>query len=152
MSLSPNLNEKLQASFGFPAFRAGQEQCVQQLLATGRDTAETKVKTERRPAMEDMLCAMAPKSTNGRQTPHHTKAGLPVCCEQALKSVGKQNTHGGCRCGGLREPARAREVALRGGMKRLCLIYRRRRFGGGGHPLLANYRPEISACFASGRH
>jgi len=33
MSLSPNLNEKLQASFGFPAFRAGQEQCVQQLLA-----------------------------------------------------------------------------------------------------------------------
>jgi hypothetical protein len=42
--------------------------------------------------MEEVLCAMALKSTNGRQT-HHTKAGLPVCCEQALKSVGEQNTH-----------------------------------------------------------
>jgi hypothetical protein len=40
----------------------------------------------------------------GRQT-HHTKAGLPVCCEQALKSVGEQNTHGGGRCGDLRETA-----------------------------------------------
>jgi hypothetical protein len=36
------------------------------------------------------------KSANGRQT-HHTKTGLPVCCEQALKSAGTQNTHGGCR-------------------------------------------------------
>jgi hypothetical protein len=36
--------------------------------------------------MEVVLCAMALKSTNGRQT-HHTKAGLPVCCEQALKSA-----------------------------------------------------------------
>jgi hypothetical protein len=41
------------------------------LNKTGRDTAETKVKTERRPVMEEMLCAMALKSTNGRQT-HHT--------------------------------------------------------------------------------
>jgi hypothetical protein len=44
--------------------------------------------------MEEMLCAMALKSANGRQT-HHTKTGLPVCCEQALKSVGERNTHGG---------------------------------------------------------
>jgi hypothetical protein len=29
---------------------------------------------------------MALKSANGRQT-HHTQAGLPVCCEQALKGV-----------------------------------------------------------------
>jgi hypothetical protein len=48
------------------------------LNQTGRGTAETKVKTERRPVMEEVLCAMALKSTNGRQT-HHTKAGLPVC-------------------------------------------------------------------------
>jgi hypothetical protein len=44
--------------------------------------------------MEEVLCAMALKSANGRQT-HHTQAGLPVCCEQALKSVGERNTHGG---------------------------------------------------------
>jgi hypothetical protein len=36
---------------------------------------------------------MALKSANGRQT-HHTKTGLPVCCEQALKGVGEQNTFG----------------------------------------------------------
>jgi hypothetical protein len=66
--------------------------------------------------MEEMLCAMALTSTNGRHT-HHTKAGLPVCCEQALKSAGEQNTHGWCRYGGhLRETARAREVTLRGGL------------------------------------
>jgi hypothetical protein len=42
------------------------------LNKTGRDTAETKVKTERGPVMEEMLCAMlALKSANGRQT-HHT--------------------------------------------------------------------------------
>jgi hypothetical protein len=63
--------------------------------------------------MEEVLCAMALKSSNGRQT-HHTKAGLPGCCEQALKSAGEQNTHGGCRCGDLRETARAREATLRG--------------------------------------
>jgi hypothetical protein len=44
--------------------------------------------------MEEMLCDVALKSANGRQT-HHTKYGLPVCCEQALKSAGEQNTHGG---------------------------------------------------------
>jgi hypothetical protein len=37
--------------------------------------------------MEEMMCAMALKSADGRQTPH-TQAGHPVCCEQALKSVG----------------------------------------------------------------
>jgi hypothetical protein len=63
--------------------------------------------------MEEMMCAIALKSSNGRQT-HHTKHGLPVCCEQALKSVGERNTHGGYCCGGLREPARAREATLRG--------------------------------------
>jgi hypothetical protein len=43
--------------------------------------------------MEKMLCAMALKSANGRQT-HHTQAGLPVCCcEQALKSVGERNEY-----------------------------------------------------------
>jgi hypothetical protein len=71
--------------------------------------------------MEEVLCAMALKSANGRQT-HHTKTGLPVCCEQALKSAGTQNTHGGYRCGGLRETARAKEVTLRGGVKRLCMV------------------------------
>jgi hypothetical protein len=90
------------------------------LNITGRDTAETKVKTGRGAVMEEMLCAMALKSANGRQT-HHTKTGLPACCEQALKSVGEQNTHGGYRCGGLRETARAKEVTLRGGVKRLCM-------------------------------
>jgi hypothetical protein len=71
--------------------------------------------------MEEMLCAMALKSFNDRQT-HHTKTGLPVCREQALKSVGERNTHGGYRCGDLRETARAREFTLRGGMKRPCLV------------------------------
>jgi hypothetical protein len=46
--------------------------------------------------MEELLCAMALKSANGRQT-HHTQTGLPVCCEQALKaeSVGEENTRRG---------------------------------------------------------
>jgi hypothetical protein len=38
-----------------------------------------------------------------RQT-HHTKTGLPVCCEQALKSVGEQNTHRGVGAGAPGEP------------------------------------------------
>jgi hypothetical protein len=68
------------------------------------------------------MCTMALKSANGRQT-HHTKYGLPVCCEQALKSVGERNTHGGsCCCGDLRGTARAREVTLRGGVERLCMV------------------------------
>jgi hypothetical protein len=64
--------------------------------------------------MEEMLCAMAPKNADGRQT-LHTQVGHPVCCEQALKSVGERNTHGGGRCGDLRETARAKEVTRRGG-------------------------------------
>jgi hypothetical protein len=44
--------------------------------------------------MEEVLCAMALKSADSRQT-LHTQAGHPVCCEQALKSVGERNTHGG---------------------------------------------------------
>jgi hypothetical protein len=41
--------------------------------------------------VEEMLCAMALKSSNGRQT-HHTKAGLPVCREQVLKSEKRWRT------------------------------------------------------------
>jgi hypothetical protein len=48
--------------------------------------------------MEEMMCAMALKSANGRQT-HHTQAGFPVCCEQALKSAGKRNIHTGGTAG-----------------------------------------------------
>jgi hypothetical protein len=50
--------------------------------------------------MEGLLCAMALKSTNGRQK-HHTQPGLHVCCELALKGAGRQ----------VRETARAKEVA-----------------------------------------
>jgi hypothetical protein len=52
----------------------------------------------------------------GRRT-HHTKAGLPVCCEQALKSVGEQNTHGGVGAGTFGKPP------ARGGVERegLCM-------------------------------
>jgi hypothetical protein len=46
--------------------------------------------------MEDMLCAMALKSANGRQI-QHTQTGLLVCCERALKSVGERTTHGTTR-------------------------------------------------------
>jgi hypothetical protein len=42
--------------------------------------------------MEEMLCAMALKSANGRLN-HHTPSGLCVCCERALKSAGERNTH-----------------------------------------------------------
>jgi hypothetical protein len=64
--------------------------------------------------MEEVLCAMALKSSNGRQTHHHhTKAGLPpVCREQALKSVGERGVP--LRGPALRETARAREAALLG--------------------------------------
>jgi hypothetical protein len=54
--------------------------------------------------MEDMLCAMALKSANGRQK-HHTQAGLLVCCERALKSAGERTTHGGVL---VRGPSRKR--------------------------------------------
>jgi hypothetical protein len=40
--------------------------------------------------MEEVLCAMALKSANGRQK-HHTQAGLLVCCERALKSAGERS-------------------------------------------------------------
>jgi hypothetical protein len=39
--------------------------------------------------MEEMLCAMALKSTNDRQK-HHTQAGLHVCCGLALESAGEK--------------------------------------------------------------
>jgi hypothetical protein len=84
------------------------------------------------------MCAMALKSSNGRQTHHTPKTGLPVCREQALKGVGERNTHGGCRCGGLRGSARAREATLRGGMEGLCLVGGDLAAGGGFLPLLAN--------------
>jgi hypothetical protein len=51
----------------------------------------------------------------GRRT-HHTKAGLPVCCEQALKSVGEQNTHGGVGAGTFGKPP------ARGRVERLCVV------------------------------
>jgi hypothetical protein len=60
--------------------------------------------------MEEVQCAMALKSSDGRQT-HHTPSGLRVCSERALKSAGEplatgeRNTHGGGRCGDLRETA-----------------------------------------------
>jgi hypothetical protein len=53
--------------------------------------------------MEEVMCAIALKSSNGRQT-HHTQAGLPMYCEQALKGVGERIRTGGCRCG-LRGPS-----------------------------------------------
>jgi hypothetical protein len=54
--------------------------------------------------MEEVLCAMALKSANGRQI-HHTQAGLLVCCERALKSAGERP--GGTGAGALgKAPAR----------------------------------------------
>jgi hypothetical protein len=50
--------------------------------------------------MEEVLCAVALKSSNGRQT-HHTLSGHCVCCERALKSAGERNTHG---AGAIRGP------------------------------------------------
>jgi hypothetical protein len=52
----------------------------------------------------------------GRNTTQKPGFLCAVCCEQALKSVGEQNTHGGAVAGafGLRETARAREAKLRG--------------------------------------
>jgi hypothetical protein len=66
----------------------------------------------------------------GRQN-HRTLSGLCVCCERALKSAGERNTHGGGRCGDLRE------TACTGGCGS-CTTSKLRRFGGGGYPLLAN--------------
>jgi hypothetical protein len=83
--------------------------------------------------MEEMLCAMALRSSNGRRT-HHTKAGLPACCEQALKSAGEQNTHGGA---GVRGPSGNRLQAR--GTLGVSTSGIQRQIGGGGFPLLANY-------------
>jgi hypothetical protein len=48
--------------------------------------------------MEEVLCAMALKSADGRQK-HQAQTGLRVCCERALKSAGERNTHGGAGAG-----------------------------------------------------
>ena len=53
--------------------------------------------------MEEMLCAMALKSANGRQN-HHALSGLCVCRERALKSAGERNTHGGVGAGTFGKP------------------------------------------------
>jgi hypothetical protein len=67
--------------------------------------------------LEDMLRAMALKSTNGRQK-HHTQTGLHVCCEWVLKSAGERNTHGGFGAGD-----RPRERSNTSGVvERLCVV------------------------------
>jgi hypothetical protein len=54
--------------------------------------------------MEEVLCAMALKSADGRQK-HHTQAGLHVCCGRALKSAGERtNTRGEVGAGGFGKP------------------------------------------------
>jgi hypothetical protein len=51
--------------------------------------------------MEEMLCAMALKSTNGRLN-HHTPSGrLLLSGERALQSAGERNTHNQRRFGGV---------------------------------------------------
>jgi hypothetical protein len=65
--------------------------------------------------MEEMLCAMALKSANGRLN-HHTLSGLCVCCERALKSAGERNTHNQVGAGTFGEPP------ARGGVERLCMV------------------------------
>jgi hypothetical protein len=67
--------------------------------------------------MEEVLRAIAPKNSNGRQQTHHTQAGLPVCCEQALKSVGERNVHTGNRPRES-EGSNTQHLGLRGGAKR----------------------------------
>jgi hypothetical protein len=61
----------------------------------------------------------------GRRT-HHIKTGLPVCCEQALKGVGEQNTHGGGGAGALGKPP------ARGRVEGLCIWYESGGLIGGG--------------------
>jgi hypothetical protein len=74
------------------------------------------------------------KSANGRQN-HHTPSGLCVCREQALKSAGERNTHGGVGAGTFgKPPARGRTL-------RVSASGIQRQIGGGGSPkvpLLAN--------------
>jgi hypothetical protein len=76
--------------------------------------------------MEEMLCAMALKSANGRLN-HHTLSGLCVCCEWALKSAGERNSLHTTRS--VRGPSGNR---LHGGAWRGSVWHRWRRFGGGG--------------------
>jgi hypothetical protein len=65
--------------------------------------------------MEEVLCAMALKSVNGRLN-HHTLSGLCVCCERALKSAGERNTHNQVGAGAFGKPP------ARGGVERLCVV------------------------------
>jgi hypothetical protein len=65
--------------------------------------------------MEEMLCAMALKSANGRLN-HRTLSGLCVCCERALKSAGERNTHNQVGAGAFGKPP------ARGGVERLCMV------------------------------
>jgi hypothetical protein len=67
--------------------------------------------------MEGQLCAMALKSTNGRQE-HHTRTGLHVYCKPALKSYGMREAGGGA----VWETARAKEVILRIAVRGLCVV------------------------------
>jgi len=80
--------------------------------------------------MEEMLCAMALKSANGRQN-HHILSGLCVRRERALKSAGERNTHNQVGAGTFgKPPAR--------GTLRVSTSGIQRRFGGdlaaGGFP------------------
>jgi hypothetical protein len=61
--------------------------------------------------MEEVMCAMALKSADGRQK-HHTKTGLRVCCERALKSAGERTTQAHGPAG---PSAAVRGRAVRGG-------------------------------------
>jgi hypothetical protein len=62
---------------------------------------------------------------------HHTLSGLCVCYERALKSAGERSTHGGGRCGDLRETACTGDCGS-------STTSNQWRFGGGGYPLLVN--------------
>jgi hypothetical protein len=74
-----------------------------------------------------MLCAMALKSSNSRQT-HHTLSGLRVCCERGLKSADERNTHGG---GAVRGPPGNR---LHGGLWELAHLAYSGDLAAGGFP------------------
>jgi hypothetical protein len=77
--------------------------------------------------MEEMLCAMALKSANGRQN-HHTLSGICVCRERALKGAGERNTHNQVGAGTFgKPPARGTLSFVRASTSGI-----QRRFGGGG--------------------
>ena len=77
--------------------------------------------------MEEVLCAMALKSANGRLN-HHTPSGrLLLSGERALKSAGERNTHNQVGAGAFgKPPAR--------GTLGVSTSDIQRRFGGGGCP------------------